>query len=336
MKLKREELLEALTKVQPGLATKELIQQSQSFVFSKRRITTYNDEISVSCKFESDIEGVVKADELYQLLDKTKAKEIEVSIDGNILLMKTKNSKAGINIESDVNLPIDDIEEGQNKKELPEDFIDGLKFCMFSASKDITKQILTCILAKDNYILSCDNYRLTEYKLKDGNYFKKPILVPVDTAKKLIAYKPKEYAISKSNNWLHFYSDDVTFSCRTFAKRYPDTSLLQRIEGVDVIIPNKIKDVLERALIFVKGHTEQDEYVKVTLKNNTITIYSVGIGGWFEEKRDIKYKSNAISFLINPTLFIDSINLLNNITIGKTKIKLNGDNFIHVVSLIAE
>jgi len=48
MKINKNELKNALEIVKPGLANKEIIDQSTSFAFMNDCIVTYNDEISVS------------------------------------------------------------------------------------------------------------------------------------------------------------------------------------------------------------------------------------------------------------------------------------------------
>ena len=50
MKINKKELQEALERVKPGLASRELIEQSTSFAFMRDRVVTYNDEISISTR----------------------------------------------------------------------------------------------------------------------------------------------------------------------------------------------------------------------------------------------------------------------------------------------
>ena len=67
MKVNKEKLRQALEIVRPGLANKEVIEQATSFAFMDGRVVTYNDEISISHPVEGiEIEGAVKADQLYQ------------------------------------------------------------------------------------------------------------------------------------------------------------------------------------------------------------------------------------------------------------------------------
>ena len=71
MKINKVELQEALEKVKPGLASRELIEQSTSFAFMGDRVVTYNDEISISHPVKNlDVTGAVKAQTLYAFLNK--------------------------------------------------------------------------------------------------------------------------------------------------------------------------------------------------------------------------------------------------------------------------
>ena len=66
-----------------------------------------------------------------------------------------------------------------------------------------------------------------------------------------------------------------------------------------------------------------------------MSIYGEGEGGWFKERTKVKYNGEQIEFYIHPEFFRDSLSLLNNAVLGEKKMKLNGKNFVHVVSLIA-
>ena len=71
--MKKSDILQALTIVKPGLSSKDVIEQANSFAFIDGRIITYNDELSISHPIPGlAIEGAIKADVLYGLLSKIK------------------------------------------------------------------------------------------------------------------------------------------------------------------------------------------------------------------------------------------------------------------------
>jgi hypothetical protein len=78
--MQRQELIDALETVKPGLAQKEIVEQSSSFAFIDGKVVTYNDEISISHPVEGlKVEGAVRAEELYQLLHRITRDEVEIS-----------------------------------------------------------------------------------------------------------------------------------------------------------------------------------------------------------------------------------------------------------------
>lgn len=344
MKVNREAILDALTLVQPGLAGKEIIEQSQSFIFKDGRVMTYNDEIAVSCPVPQlqAINGAVKAEELIKLLNKLKVKELEVEFKENELSVKSKSAKAGITMESEISLAVDEIGIPKKKDwiDLPKNFVEGLKFCMFSASTDSTKPVLTCLRLKGKYITSCDNYRLTKFDMgKKGKVaFAEEVLLPSRAAKELIRHKA--YQIAVTGSWVHFKigkvdGGDVVFSCRGLKGKYPNVKKLLDVEGFEITLPEKTKAILDRAGIFASGDFNQDTQVELTLKDGKMHIFGKGDAGWFKERTKIDYDGKEFSFVIHPEFLSDTLDLLNKVTVGEGALKLEGEKFVHVVCLIA-
>jgi hypothetical protein len=60
MQINRKDLIDVLSKIKPALG-EGLIEQSEDFIFNKTSVYTYNNEITISCNFESNIIGSVKA-----------------------------------------------------------------------------------------------------------------------------------------------------------------------------------------------------------------------------------------------------------------------------------
>jgi DNA polymerase III sliding clamp (beta) subunit (PCNA family) len=330
MKVNREELKNTLAAVAPGLASKDIIEQAQSFVFRENTVSTYNDEIAITAKTALDIEGAVKADEFHKLLNKSRAKEVDLEASGGELLIKTKSSRAGIRLEADVTLPLGEIPVPQKMYRLPEDFCEGVRFCLFCVSKDMTKPVLTALSVSDS-VLSCDGYRLTQYHLDKG--VKKPFLLPGAAASQLVKYSPTKYGVG--DGWLHFTNENgVFFSCRTIDEEYPDLSHLIDVEGPKVEMPKRLADVLERAGIFAKAEFEQDERVRIILKEGKLLVKAKGAAGWYEEKCKADYDGEKVTFTIRPGFLKEMLNLLSVMVVGETSLKLEGEGFLHVLSLI--
>lgn len=337
MKLIKAELLNALEIVKPGLASREMIEQSTSFAFLGGRVVTYNDEISISHPVSGiDFEGAVKAEELYQLLNKTKKDEIELVAEDNEVRINAGRTKAGIIFQAEVKLPLEELGEIPKWNPLPEGFTDALKFVQFTCSKDMAGQpVLACVhIQKKGIVESCDNVRLTRYQIK-----KVPIaescLIPVGNVKELLKYPVVEMA--EGVGWIHFKTKaDTVFSCRVMnGDEYPnvDKSGILNVEGGSVTFPSTIGDILDRAAIFSNKDYVTGDNITITIHNNKLKIRGQSEAGWLEESAKIDYDGPEVSFMIPPLFLKDILDKTSTCVIGTGKLKFAGDNWEYVAAL---
>jgi DNA polymerase III sliding clamp (beta) subunit (PCNA family) len=331
MKINRNELIDILKAVKPGLANKEVIEQSTHLIFQNNKLVTYNNEIMVSHPVELEIEGAVEADQLYSLLNKSKDEEINLSVEKESLLIRGKKFKAGLRIAPEIILPFKDITIPRRWNKLPEKFIEALKFCSFSADTDISKPVLTCLHLHDYNIESCDNQRLTRYGVSD---YAAPdsLLIPVRAISDLINYPITEYAYNDS--WAHFKTKDkVVFSCRILKDEYPDLSEFIRMRGNKIIFPDLIES-LERAEIFTNTEITKERLVELILESNSLLVKSEGDKGWYEEKYRMKYTGKKVQFKINAQFLKEILIYLKEAIITNDRLKFVGDNFVHILTLV--
>lgn len=329
MKLNRKELLEALTLTSVGLAKQEIIEQSASFIFTKGRVFTYNDEVAVSHPVEVDFEGAIPSKEFLALIKKLKTEEVELEISDGELLLKGSRAKAGIRLEAEIKLPIDEIGSPDGWVELPDNFCEAAKFCLFSASTDTSNQVLTCIHLTDSYVESTDNYRATRYFLTESDAFEESMLVPTFAIKEIIKFNPTEYTTTEG--WIHFKNNkDVMFSCRMFDETFPEIGGHLEVEGEEIIFPSTLNEILDRASVMSDG-----ERVTVIAAKNKLTIKTQGDSGWFEEVARIDYDGEEIEFEIQPEYLAQIMKHTDTATVGKLLKFEVEDTFIHIVSRLA-
>lgn len=329
--MKRTELLAILNKVKPGLANKELIEQSTSFVFKDKKIYTYNDEITISHPINLDIEGAVPAAELYLLLNRIKDEELDIDINENEIVFKGKKFKAGIRLESKIILPLKELKIPKNWDSLSDDFIDALSFCLFSVGKDMSRPVLTCLHLTDNLIESCDNFRLTQYKVSDGLF--KQILLPSKAAIELIKYEPIRYALT--DGWIHFKdTEDLIFSCRAFEGKYFDITDILDFIGDEIKFPSRMREILERVQTMAEQDLTGDRKVNVEISNGRMKIRGENDIGWFEETTRIRCETN-LAFDINPKFLMEILTHTTNAKISndKTKLRFDDEKFIHIMAI---
>ena len=336
MDIKREQLKRALEIVKPGLANRELIEQTTSFGFLPGLIVTYNDEISISHPIPLDITGAVKATELYALLGKIEAEDIDVTVEGKEVGMKAGRVEAGFTLQDEMRLPLEEIQGKKKWKSLPKDFTDAIDFTRFSCSKDMSKPILTAINVTKTYAESSDNYRATRYQLQtelpcDG------FLIPAKSASELLKYKPTKVTLGKG--WAHFQNEEKTmFSARIYGEHYTTEKLtkLLDVKGHDIKLPKTITNILDRAGVFAKRDFMVDEQVQVAIKDKTFSVYAKSMEGWVRESVNINYKGTPIEFTINPKLLQDILKHVRTCVVGTNRVKFTGDVWEHIVGLHGE
>lgn len=351
MKINRKQLLETLNQLKPGLANKEIIEQSTSFIFAEGRVLTYNDEVAVQCPVEGiGFVGAVKAKEFTALLEKLKDEEIDINVadNGAELVVTTKKASAGIRLEQDTT-SIHDILKGVGEPEewwdLPSTFLPAALFCSFSAGSDMTKPLLTCLCFSGRDAWSSDNFRATHYDMGAAAelQFQEPLLIPATTVKELKSYNPIEF--STTNGWAHFRTDaGVVFSCRVMEGAYPEEALRRIVFPAKGTVEQKVKlpegmaEALERAGIFSSGTANKianDNRVSISLSEGGLTLRGEGPAGWFEETSRVRYQGGDVEFEVSPDVLLEILTHTHEATIGERVLRFKGEHFTHTVAVLA-
>lgn len=342
MKIEKEKLKTALEIVKPGLANKDIIEQTTSFAFIKERVVTYNDEISISHPIEGlKIKGAVQAEELYKFLSKVKTKEIEIKKEGNEIILKSGRATTGYLLKDEIILPLsEEISKKGKWQDIPENFLEFLKFASMSCSKNMTDPKLTCVHVNEKGIIeSCDNLRIVHCKLK--KQLNVPtFLIPATSIN--VIFKNKPIKIAQGKGWVHFKTKVGTIiSCRTFKEKYVNTSkYLKPIKkGIPIRLPKTLNEVLDKAIIFAKRKQSIDESIDVEINNKQIKVKSIlidevgNILARFEESIPIKYKGKTILFTVTPYLLKDILFQTNECVLHKDSLTFKGKDWIYMTTL---
>jgi len=334
MKINTNKLKNALEQVQPGLANKELIEQSTSFAFMDGQIITYNDEISIShpVKELETIKGAVKADELYRLLSKIKKEEVEILLEENEILIKSGRMKAGLKLQHEIKLPLEEIGKVGKWKDLPNDFVKALRFTMGVCSPDMSRPILTCVhVSKEGHVEASDSQRIARYELENV-----PItfLIPATSTAELVKLNPIK--IAQGQGWVHFQTKDNTIiSCRVYDEEFVKVEQYLKMEGgIELTLPKSTDGVLEKARVFSKRDHLLDENVVITLQDKRMKIQAESESGRFEEEMNIRYDEEPISFTIIPYLLEDILSETNVCLLCEDRLKFEGENWQYVTALL--
>lgn len=334
MVINKAKLQSALAIVKPGLAARELIDQSTSFVFMDGMVVTYNDEICIAHPLEAFcVEGAVKADKLYAFLSKIKTEEISLDVVGNELCIIAGRSEVKIPMEAQIKLPSKEaIGAIGNWNTLPENFLRLMSFAMGSCSTDFSKPKFTCVHVGENGIIEgTDGYKITHCKLGVAMPVS-TFLIPANSVVTMLAIEPTQ--IAEGKGWIHFRTEMGTIlSCRTFEDSFPDTSPHLVITGEIIPLPRTIKEILERAQIFSKRDHALEEQVDITLEDRRFKIQAGSEDGTFKEEVNIKYDGEPITFAIAPFLLQRIVAETTSCLFCENKLKFEGVDWIYIACL---
>jgi len=333
-KINVKNLIDALAKVKPGLSNKEIVEQSTHFIFDNDKVWTYNDRITVMQHFDSGLTGAVKADSFYKLLGKIPDEEISMSTEDGKVTFSGKKIKANIKIDPDVKIqpiPVPGINSKQ-WEELPENFDDAIAFSAFSASRNMIRPELTCLLIENGFCIGCDTFRGTKYKL--ASKMEQTFLLPADAALHLSKYNPYKVIADNENGWLHFINKEkTTFSCRTYNEEYPEQIWkFFEVDGEEIILPEDFIEAVGRAEVLLTADFDLDRIVTLIIENNEIICSSQGDYGDFEERADIEYDGDKLDIKVHPILLSEILKHITKVIIGE-RLLFVGENFQHGICL---
>jgi len=335
MIIQKQELQQALELVKPGLASKELIEQSTSFAFVDGFVMTFNDEICMSHPIDLEIEGAIQAEELYKLLPRLKKDEVEVTQTDGEIQLKCGRTKAGLTLFEEIKLPLESIGKKGKWKPLHKDFIHYVSMCLGSAGVDMSKPILTCIHChKDGIIEASDSMKIMRCELDE----KSPVdtfLIPARTAVHLIPLNPTH--IAEGEGWIHFKTEEKTIiSFRVFEENFPNTDDFLEMEGDMFTLPKTFAEILERVSIFSKRDHILDEAISVVIETNRIKVKADSDSGWIEEEANMRYKGDPIHFSIAPYLLKEVLRETQECEVSDNRLKFEGEGWKYITLLFEE
>lgn len=336
MNVNREELQEALTIVKPGLASREVIEQSTSFAFIEGYVVTYNDEISICHPIGGiDFEGAIKAEELYGLLSKLSKSEISIEVEEEELQIKCGRVSAGLRLEEEISLPVT-IPSGKWKKiSDPDSFSNFIELAARTCSGDMSQPKLTCVCVRDDVVIGSDGSRLIQCVGSESVSF----LIPASGALELVKINPTHSLIQKS--WIHFKNKKGSiFSCRRLDEDYISQDRVDEFldlkKSSEIEFPAKIREMLGRVRQFAKRDYSYDEVIEVVIEKGKILLKARAedTKSWIEESASIKTKE-SITFMITPILFDDILKMTRICVLDKsmTKVKFVTDDWEYVIML---
>jgi len=337
MLINREQLLKELDSVSAGLSTREIIEQSSCFAFTKKRVMTFNDDVACVHSTSLKIKGAVPSAPLLNILRKLTDDELNIICvqgeEGSSLEISTKRKKVTIRIEDEIMLPINTVETAEEWKKLPSDFEEAIRIIKECAGTDETKFNLTCINITPKWIEACDGYRLARWSMPIK--IAEPIQVRADAIRHVLALGMIEFG--ETDSWLHFRNDDgLVMSCRKYKTDYVNLSKHLKVTGSPITLPKNLVEGIEAADVFSSESVEGSNQITVLLKQNKIKIVGEGVNGKYEQVGKVKYNGPKIKFLISPTILIDILQKHTTAELSDSKLKVQVGKYRYVTAISSQ
>lgn len=333
MKVNRETLLGNLNRVAPGLSPKGFITQSSCFVFQHGYVSTFNDEVCCRAKTEypDSISGAVRAKELLATLQTITDDEIELLAKDKEFVIQVGRKKIGITMESDIRLPVDQVQPPKKWADLPdlEEFANVVKQACNATGKDDEQFVTVALHLHPEYIESSDRKQFYRANMKLP--ISRDFLVRAKSIKPIVGMDLVR--IGETEDWLHLRNKSIVYSCRRHLESYPDlSSFVNDFQGEKIALPKGVVEAAKLGSVFATSEDKKVQ-VHVRIESNCMTVTGRGQAGYSEVNLDLNYSGNPISFYVSSELLEYLIENFSSCEINSERLVVRGENWIYQVGL---
>lgn len=338
-KIGREDFVNRLTAVQPGLASRDIVEQSTSFVFHNGMVKTFNEELYCECPsgLPKDLSGAVVAKPLMNVLSKMDDEFMEVdTADPRKLVLKAGPRTLKLAMDPDIRLPLDKVEAPGEWKPLPGSFLDALLLTHDCAGRDEDEFVLTCVHMTDEYMEASDTAQVARYRLKSGIAKGKPVLARRRAVTALPTIDLSH--LSQTDKWLHLRNGDglrVAVQNHAGEYTYPTQKAAFFLEGAGkpIELPKSLVRALDRAAVISAENPDAD-YVHMELRpGKGLRVKGVAGDSLYAEVKKVKYDGPQLAFAVSPKLMQRIVKEYTSCQITKDKLIVDGDQFRYCAAL---
>lgn len=331
-RIQREEFIRQLEAVQPGISQRGVLEQSESFVFRKGRVLTFNGE--VACKGKSclpvEFTGAIKADKILDLLRKLPEDELDVQFSDAELILSGKRRQLGLRVEKEIALPVHMVEKPGEWKKLHDDFGEAIGIVGACASTDQSQFEYTCIHIHPKWIESTDRKQICRWNLDTG--VEKPVLCKQSSIKHVKMLGMTEFCETKA--WIHFKNaNGLQLSCLRYMEDFPDLATFLKVNGEPAIFPKQLSEAADKAQVFSSENGEGN-LITIDLKPGKLKIRGEGVSGWYSETKKVKYDGKPLLFMVSPVILGELVKSHSQVFIAPGALKVDGGAFAIVICLL--
>jgi len=340
MKISKENLSNIIQKVMPAVEKKGIVEEMSHLAFDGAYVLTYNDKIAISYPLPEDFQlqcSVVATDFLSAVKAiRTKDVELEQLEDGlvvrggkTVTLLPFFDEKKIAELHDSLDIP--SIED--KFIDLPENFIDAIRTCKFSASDNVDHpKGMYAVAMLGDCVFATNGYQATLYPVVGvgTGFIKKPF---VDA---IVNFAPVAAVFTKS--WLFFMNNDnAILSCRSLllADKFPKD--LEKV-FFDFEKGFKFKEVIDDELTsletFGEGDDKSDKTIIVTISKGKAILTGKSVRGEMTVECEIEgYEGEEVQFSINPNYLKECIKMGGEMAADSRMICMKTLTFKHLVAL---
>lgn len=330
MRFNREELLSKLHCVKPGIAQKELLQQSSCVIFQKGDFFTYDDETScqIPSGFPREWQGATKAATLIAFLEKFKVDEVFVNLKSGKLQIKCRDEEASFRVQEDIQLSPTNVEKPKEWKPLPEEFDDALKIvspCAGSGSADEDYR-MSCVHFHSRWIEASDGIQFARYRVITE--VEQPFLIKQKSLKNITSLGVTEF--SETENWVHFKNEKLglILSSRRYLDEYENLSEIFKRRGEVLKLPEGLGESIDKADVFTQESARPK--IIIELENSKMLLTGEGVHGKYTTKKAVDYTGEKIKFGIMPKILSELGKRYSQCEVTQDHIRVKGERFTYV------
>ena len=329
-KIKRLELLNALTKVSRAVSIKSPLPVLTGIKFDLKEdeliLTGSDSDITIQTSIQDHIDiiepgsVVLSSKYILEIIKKIDSEDVHIFIvDGTLTRIEGANSRFDLNGTSYIDYPRIDLNKtGVNLQMKSIDLKEAIEQTSFATSEKETRPVLTGVnfKAKD-HVLECiatDSYRLAKRILNIDSDISFNIIIPKKSLIEISRIIEKDELIDLyvSDRKVLFVFDHVLIQTRLIDVTFPDTSRLipDSFDYSMSIDSTSLLNSIDRASLLTN---EQTNIVKLTMNQDTVILssFSQEIGSVEENLSRAFYKGEPLKISFSARYLTDAIKSIN-------------------------
>lgn len=325
----RAEFLRILNLVEPGLSPRPFLEQSQCYILKSGFVSTFNDEICCRAKsgLPRDVTGAVQAKPLKDVLGNMSDDDVTITVRAKELHVAGHRKEAGIRLEREIVLPLDDVTMPESWQPLPADFAAAVAKVANAAGSNDEEFITICVHIAPGYMEATDRRQGCRYDLTTG--VDESFLV---RAKSLIHLAGLDMLqVGTTKEWVHFGNKTMGFACRRHIVDYPDLATYFDFEGEPATLPRGGPEAAKLAGTFCEG--KENDKVTVSLTDGNMLVRGEGSFGWASAELKMEYAGPDVTFRLTPSMLAQLIKDNDKCELSGRKLKVTGEHWTYVSAL---